>query len=186
MQAIHEDGAIDNEFAGSITLDAVAPDQSVPLLGFTAQPGLRLDASSGQVNFTSAIYSEAGQIQLWATSPGLIPARSATLSLTGWLTLRNPTQQVDNQLAFQRDGTPKNVSLLAFSVESEREPINLQDLAVSLELGNGMSTTHIDTLYLWQDSGTLGSADVGDRLIGIAQVDSDGQAAFAVSCPTRW
>ena len=131
------------------------------------------------MNFTSAIYSEAGQIQLWATSPGLIPARSATLSLTGWLTLRNPTQQVDNQLAFQRDGTPKNVSLLAFSVESEREPINLQDLAVSLqELGNGMSTTHIDTLYLWQDSGTLGSADVGDRLIGVAQVDSDGQAAL--------
>ncbi|MGB1890327.1 MAG: invasin domain 3-containing protein [Candidatus Latescibacterota bacterium] len=179
VQAIHEDGAIDNEFAGSITLDAVAPDQSVPLLGFTAQPGLRLDASSGQVNFTSAIYSEAGQIQLWATSPGLIPARSATLSLTGWLTLRNPTQQVDNQLAFQRDGTPKNVSLLTFSVEAEREPIGLQDLAVSLELGNGMSTTHIDTLYLWQDSGTLGSADVGDRLIGVAQVDSDGQAAFA-------
>ena len=179
VQAIHEDGAIDNEFAGSITLDAVAPDQSVPLLGFTAQPGLRLDASSGQVNFTSAIYSEAGQIQLWATSPGLIPARSATLSLTGWLTLRNPTQQVDNQLAFQRDVTPKNVSLLTFSVEAEREPIGLQDLAVSLELGNGMSTTHIDTLYLWQDSGTLGSADVGDRLIGVAQVDSDGQAAFA-------
>ena len=86
---------------------------------------------------------------------------------------------MDNQLAFQRDGTPKNVSLLTFSVEAEREPIGLQYLAVSLELGNGMSTTHIDTLYVWQDSCTLGSADVGDRLIGVAQVDSDGQAAFA-------
>ena len=178
VMAVHQDGALDSEFNGLITLEAIPAGSAVPLLALTALPGRTLSASGGQVHFTSAIYSQAGHINLRATSPGLTPAHSDDVLLTGWLSLREPGQQIANQLAFQRDSTPKNIALYAFSTVAQNEPIHLQDLRVDLETGGGMSTVHIDTVYLWRDSGTLGAVDSADQLLGAATVDGDGHATF--------
>ncbi len=179
VRAVHQDGGVDSEFNGHIALDAVGVDQSVPLQGFTAAPERTLIPSGGQVTFTSAKYDSAGQLQLLATSPGLQPARSAAISQVGSLELRAPLEQVPNQLAFQRDATPRQVALLSFAAAARGEPLALVNLSTHLSFGSGMSPTHIDTLHLWRDSGALGLLDPSDRLLGAAAVNDDSTARFA-------
>ncbi len=179
VRAVHQDGGIDGEFTGPISLNAVAVGQSVPLLGFSASPAHTLTPSNGQVTFTSASYDSAGQLQLLATSVGLESARSATISQVGTLELRAPLEQVPNQLAFQRDATPRQVALMSFGAAARGEALALTHLSAHLSFGSGMSPTHVDTLHLWRDSGSLSLLDPGDRLLGTAAVDGDGAAHFA-------
>jgi hypothetical protein len=178
VRAVHQDGAIDAEFAEPIALNAVAPEGAAPLSGLTLAPGRTLIPNAGQVHYTSAVFNRAGRIQLLAVSQGLESARSPTLALTGSLTLLSPVQPIADQLAFQRDATPRQIPLFAFRAMPTGENLALKNLTVRLELGGGISASHVDTLQLWRDSGAAGILDPSDRLISSIQPNNAAQALF--------
>ncbi|MFT7692168.1 MAG: hypothetical protein ACI8P2_000786, partial [Candidatus Latescibacterota bacterium] len=178
VRAVHQDGALDAEFTEPIALDAVAVDGTDPLPGLTLSPGRTLIPSAGQVHYTSVSYNQAGRFQLLAISLGLEAARSPVLTFTGSLLLTPPAQQIEDQLAFQRDATPQQMPLFTFRTTPSGENLALKGLTLRLELGGGISPSHIDSLQLWRDGGAAGILDPSDRLLGSTQPNNDATAPF--------
>jgi hypothetical protein len=138
VAAVHQDGNVDAEFSGPITLSAVAVGTDAALDALTVTPAPEVNPIQGEVTFTAAQYQDVGAIHLFATSPGLESARSDTLHITGTLTLQAPNAQSADQLTFQRGAQPEQLALLAFALEPAGETLALQSLDIAVELGGGL------------------------------------------------